>query len=381
MPHPFHKHSHPFQQRSSGAVMASDSSLNELTLCIPGLLGPKQASSGPDIFTGLSLTALETFLARAQALSCFDGSLESVLFDCFGMPDTDATRLPVAPLTYPLDSGEGSQRYCLRADPVLLQIDRDRLVMKGQAGLVITQTEADLLVGEINAHCSEGRWILSAPHPMRWYLHLKSKPQIQTHPLPHLTQQGIYDYMPYGADQTYWRSLFNEIQMLLHSSSVNAARTASGYEPINSLWFWGGGFENDIVAETGMGSSSWARVYSNEALTAAFAHRQHIKMAACPTSADECLAQLDAMNEAGQTLVVLDQLREAADCVDVEGYRAGLEWIEAAWFAPLLAALRDRRLGRITVIMGEAGQQFSLTPRRLTFNLRRRQTVGHYAND
>jgi hypothetical protein len=60
--------------------------------------------------------------------------------------------------------------------------------------------------------------------------------------------------------------------------------------------------------------------------------------------------------------VVLPQLREAAGCGDLERWRAQLTMLEHDWFAPLLAALRERSLAQLTLVVPESrhGRSYAL---------------------
>jgi hypothetical protein len=52
-----------------------------------------------------------------------------------------------------------------------------------------------------------------------------------------LAQSDILErFLPQGADLKHWQRLLTELQMLLHSHPVNAARAQRGAPPINSFW-------------------------------------------------------------------------------------------------------------------------------------------------
>ena len=52
-----------------------------------------------------------------------------------------------------------------------------------------------------------------------------------------LAQSDILErFLPQGADLKTWQTLLTELQMLLHSHPVNAARAQRGTPPINSFW-------------------------------------------------------------------------------------------------------------------------------------------------
>ena len=55
--------------------------------------------------------------------------------------------------------------------------------------------------------------------------------------------QGIRltDYLPMTDDCANWRRMWLKLQVELHDAPFNLARQAQGLEPLNALWFWGGG--------------------------------------------------------------------------------------------------------------------------------------------
>jgi len=68
--------------------------------------------------------------------------------------------------------------------------------------------------------------------------------------------RDIKHFLPTGNDATYWKSLFNEVQMLLHENSSVLKHSLSGF---NALWFWGNSQPAQISAwpKYIVGSTSW----------------------------------------------------------------------------------------------------------------------------
>jgi len=50
------------------------------------------------------------------------------------------------------------------------------------------------------------------------------------------------EHMPSGDEADGYRNLVSEVEMSLHDHEVNLRRQSEGLQPINCLWFWGGGF-------------------------------------------------------------------------------------------------------------------------------------------
>jgi len=63
--------------------------------------------------------------------------------------------------------------------------------------------------------------------------------------------------------------------------------------------------------------------------------------------------------EDGRHLVVLDVLRTPALLLDVDRYHERLAALEKNWFAPLLKALRQGRIGMLTLHVPDAAEAVS----------------------
>lgn len=315
-----------------------------LTLLVPGLTG----------FRGLSaprLPALEALLARADRSTRSVG-LERQLFDLFHVETADGSDLPVAAVTRVLDLGVIDKGWWLRADPVHLTPDRDRLILTGPDKLGLKPKEAEQLAAEIaESYRSEG-WTIKAPTPERWYLRPPRAPSITTTPLLDVEGRDIAPCLPRGPDGKAWHTVLNEIQILLHTSKVNETRERAGQLPVNSLWFWGGGSLPRLP------SQPWVSVRADDPVALSLARLAEVPSAVPPDSLATCLDECTG----GEQLIVLDAARAPARDGDASAWTASFEHFERDWFAPLLAALRANRVSVATLI-AETGAGFSLTSR------------------
>lgn len=326
--------------------------LLRLSLLVPGLTGiagggmPHEAARYP---------ALETLLARAQRrhLPGAEG-FEATLFRLLAAAIPETGDLPVAAVTRALDLGVIDRDWWLRADPVHLVPDRDRLVLTDASRLNITHDEASALIGEIAEIYKGEGWLFRAPHPDRWYAKPPRAPQITTTALAAVVGRDIHPYLPQGAEAKAWHTVLTEIQILLHSSKTNEARERAGKPAINSLWFWGGGGLPRID------DKPFAVVWSTEPISLGLARLTQTTCAPVPASFGEWHA---AARVGGSQLVVLDGGRAALDYSDPLEWREVMETLERDWFEPLLAALQQRRLAEVQIV-SEAGAVFALTPRR-----------------
>lgn len=324
----------------------------DLTLFVPGLFGPPAAPVRA-IAEGLSVPNLESLLSRSMPLAqrWRGDSLEGWLFRLFGFQEVADADWPVAALTYALDARERIDGWYLRADPVYLRVDINKLILFDGSAFAVTNEEAEGLAAEINAFYRSSDWRLEVPHPTRWYLRLGSAQRLRTHPISEAAAGGeLAALLPEGAEGARWRRRLNEVQMLLHRSAINQAREERGERPINSLWFWGGGRLPPAP------KPCWHRVWGRDSLSQALAHHVQTDYAERPAGAVTWLEQATP----GRHLVILEQGDTVCRRFDVEGWRAHIGALEQDWFAPLAAALQRRQVTSLTLLPGE-GLGFLMT--------------------
>jgi hypothetical protein len=287
-----------------------------LHLIIPQLLDPADAELPP---------ALAALLARGKALSAPPASLAEALCQAAGLADC-----PIAALSALDDGAEAAEAYWLRADPVYLHLNIDQLVLTDPRGLGLSPAEATALAASLNRHFAADGLELLPSAPDRWYLRLAQPPALTTTPLAQAIDRGIDRHLPRGEAARRWRGVMNEAQMLLHEHPVNQAREARGLPPVNSLWLWGGGHLRQH-------RSHLARFCADAPSVAALARACGLSSQRAPAG----LAELGPVEQ--ETLVVLNGLEK-------EVRTQGLADYERLWFAPLLRALQQGRVGGLDLI-------------------------------
>jgi hypothetical protein len=308
-------------------------------LLLPDLFWPER--DFPDIYRGLELPALERLLAkgrRDRAAAAETESAEAWLCQRFEVDKQGDW--PAAPYCLLADGGEPGQHHWLRADPVHLKLEGGRLVLAGSGVFSISQQEAESLADSLNAHFSGDGLVFYPLRPDRWYLRVERVPALETTALPEAAGRSIDALLPRGSDAPAWRAHLNEMQMLLHGHAVNDARESAGALPINSVWLWGGGsIANAVTAPCNT-------VWSGDPFASGLALAARIAAHPLPADAAELLR---AGASAGVNLILLDQLRAAAQYSDAHGWREALQQLERDWFAPLLEALRQERVGMLSL--------------------------------
>ncbi len=342
---------------------ADKNSSNSLSLLIPGLFGPPLATESAP-----ALPALETWLARSESQSAPTRSFESVLFSLFGAETPADADLPVAAVTRALDLGVIDNGWWLRADPVHLHPQRDRLILTDSRQLDLTPDEANRLVNEIMELYKPDGWLLKAARPGRWYLKPPRAPRITTTPLAEVVGRDIHPYLPRGTDGKAWHTILNEMQILLHTSKVNEERERHGKLPVNSLWFWGGGRLPKLKPVT------WNGLWSEEPLSLAFARLAQVPSHARPSDFEAWCRQAPP----GEHLLVLDELRQPLEYSDAEEWNAAIAAFEQRWFVPLFAAVRDGAIER-ALLLADNGRQYLLTRKLARRWWRWRRSLSDYA--
>jgi len=310
-----------------------------VTLLLPGIFAaPLEAGEDRSLTTSLPRT-LSTLLARADQAVAGASGFELRLFGLFGVAPPVDGDLPVAPVTRLADMGVIDREWWVRADPVYLEPGHDSLAL--HAGLDLTQSEADSLASELNTALVTDGWLLKAPRPDRWYLKPPRAARIRTTALSAAVGRDIHALLPDGAENRAWHTRLSELQILLHTSSVNAAREARGRQPANSVWFWGAGRLPQL------GTVAWTQVWSNEPLASGLARLAGLPAAPLPEDAQKWL---DQAGTASDCLLILDQLASLQLQGDVYGWQPALLGLDSDWIAPLMAAVHAGQLASLTVL-------------------------------
>jgi hypothetical protein len=344
----------------------------QCTLLIPRLFWPKESAEAAT--SGLRLPALASLLSHSRAERFDPISVEGWLCQAFQVERQQDW--PVAPLTLAIDGGEVADAYWLRADPVHLKVDRDRLLMIESALFDLDADDAQAFVSALDTHFADVGLSFHAPTPKRWYARLARVPMLVTHPASEVAGHDVQHFLPTGPDALEWHGIFNEAQMLLHGHSANAAREERGEPVVNSVWFWGGG------VQTAVHGRPYDRVWSDDALATALAVSADIPTMGRPVDATAWLEAPDSRAAPESShLLSFDELALAGAHDDGAAWRERIDALENRWLAPLHRALREGRLDRIALVVpAETGcWRFELARRDLLKFWRRAKPWTEYA--
>ena len=322
-------------------------------LLVPGLFSASAQARLP---------ALEMLLARGRSQAAPSQRLEGWLQQAF---ELEGQPLAAGALTLLGSGGDPGEARWGRADPVHLRLMRDRLILVQAAALEISRQEAEALCAALSAHFA-GALGFHAVDVRRWCVRLENELELG---------EVVAPLEMAGHEVTLARAgnaLVNEVQMLLHAHPVNEAREARGEPPLNSLWPWGAGRAPREAR------CRWQSISSADPLALGLARLAGVRHRGLPASAG---AWLDRVPEEGRHLVILDALRAPLALSNEAEYRAGTEVLENDWFAPLLGALREGRVGMVTLHVPDAaaGASFETIRGDLRRFWRRPKALERYA--
>lgn len=297
-----------------------------LTLCLPGLLLPRQALH--DTVFDFSAPAFSRLLGQGRLTRTPPATLHDWLAARWHLP-----ALPVAPLRLLGDGGNPGDHEWLCLDPVGFTIGRDGVRFAAKPLELDADEDAELRAAVAPLFAEFGE--LVGGEPGRWHLRLAGAADLIT--LPHVPGAGVDPMLPGGADGTRFRRLLAEVQTVLHAHPVNRRRDDAGRPTVGSLWPWGQGRQPAVAG------CPYAAIHATDPLLRGLA----LASGVAPATPPAVLADLSP--KASEVLVVLDDLAAPAQALDALAWREALAGIEQNWLAPLAAAIAAGRC-RLTLI-------------------------------
>ncbi len=301
-------------------------------LVVPDLFWPDQdtlSAADPG-----RLDALERLFARGRRAFGSATNLEAWLLQAWRASGGSAGYAFLA------DGGEPGEATWTRAAPCHLRVNRDRLVPVDATMFDVSRDEAEALAESLSRHFAHEGLVFYPMQPERWYVRGDLASDIDQLPLAVASGKPVAVRPSAGSGLVRWHALANELQMLLHQHPVNEAREARGELPLNALWLWGSGRFVPPPA------TPFRRVRADEPLAAGLARASGGVALPLPATAERWLR---AAADEGVELVVLDPLNAPASYGDAAAWRERLLALERDWFAPLLTALKEGRIGMLTV--------------------------------
>jgi hypothetical protein len=329
----------------------------ELHLLLPFALPPAAAATA---LHGVQSAALERLVSRATLVERVIGEdFQRTLpherwiarrFDAVSPADSRyADDAPLAPFMLLADGGDPGERTWACIEPVHVRIAHDHLVLIDPATLGVRTEEARALLEVARPVIEELGVALQTPTPLRWYISGDAFGALAGASPLRATGRNIEIWLPHeagsGQRSRPWMKLQNEVQMAWFEHPLNAEREARGLPPINSIWLHGQGAMRPVTG-------TFTHVMSDAAATRGLA----IASGVAPSMPPESFAALMQGFTEGSTLVELDPFSAPFIEQDWARWNDALKALEAAWFAPALAALSDGSLGKLGLTLcGDTG--------------------------
>ena len=311
----------------------------QCTLHIPHLIPPREL--GAALWRTVDAPQLKTALARAAFTTTAAAADDALLCRTFGIAQQQDW--PLAPL---LARGENlvvDSGYWLCATPVHLETRRNALVLTDPAALEITLEESAAFAAMLAGHLREEQVTLHAPRPNRWFLRCDTPPAMTTTSLNAVSGRDVRTFLPQGPDSARWHRILTEIQMLLHAHPANDAREARGAVPVNSVWLWAGG---TLPAPA---PAPFDTVWSDDAAVRALARHCGCRVESCPE-----LLTPETLTD-NSHLFSFEVLAPLIRRGDAQAWSNAVTALNRAWFMPLIAALKARRLRALTLLSADHG--------------------------
>lgn len=311
--------------------------MRRISLYIPGLTGPAVPLTDNDV---PPLPALSQIMGRARRRRQGVDALRQ-LCGLLGLKTSPIRDVPVAAVTRLIDAEDHPDGIWMRADPVHISADRDRLLLIDASLFKLSQHDALALATEVQQVLDLEGWRLEVPFPDRWYISLDEDPGVTTSDPRRAGGQDVNRHLPRGAGAKVMHRLLNEVQMQLHDADINREREDRGELTINSIWFWGVGELPDVLPRL------WSTVYSDDVFTRGLAMLSMTPYQPVPPAAT---AVLPVLNEQSEALVCLEGCRVPAQYGDLPRWHEVLADLEQHWFEPLLRAVQDNTVQELNVI-------------------------------
>lgn len=319
--------------------------MSHFEILLPFSLPPEQLA--PELLRELQLPALATLLARAKPgvsreFDPFSRTLPHEAWLSKRLLQTDGLHAESSP---PLATARmkslgltADQGIWFILQPVHVLIAQDHFLLTDLRRLPLSEPEARALYDAALPTFELAGKTLRYGNATTWFVRADDWKDLRTATPDAACGHHIDRWMPQGESARAWRKLQNEVQMEWYEHPVNQARAEQRQTPVNSLWLWG-------AADASQPHGELAYAHSGAASPTA-------GIAADGEDLSSLLSKLPHPH-----LLVLDELSEAALAEDWRAWLERMRALELAWFAPLLAAIRNGQLTQIKLIVGSSEQQ------------------------
>lgn len=335
--------------------------MRNLVIYFPDIFKPLQFKNEMARIDLPALPALSRLISHAHRSQFNAPNCIETLFKLFAIDVPQHQNYPVAALTYLAEVGDPGDDWCIRIDPVHLQIDRDHLILVDNYMLKIKDKEAYELIASINHEYQDDAFTIEPGSAGHWFIRTETDPCVRTHSINDVIGKNIEPYLMSGERRQYWQSIMNEIQMLLHNHKVNEKRTREGLLPVNSVWLWGEGRLTDFRNRNDAGL--WQQVYTSNNMCTGLAKITGLPVHSVPSGFADWIEMNATLgnDDEGRTLVMLGDIYACLRYRDFEQWQFLLQEFEDKWAVPITHALKRGDLDSLEIYDGN-GRCYRVTP-------------------
>lgn len=315
--------------------------MKQLTLVLPFALTPPEFAK--DLASALEAPALSMLLARnkehAPVVADSDHRMlphETWLAQQLGADAAGAAvpgRSPFAPAIMRSLDMTPQEGYWYVVQPVDVQLARTHLTMADPRALQLDEADSRALFELAKPYFDEAGNMLLYGNENLWFMRADDWSDLRTASPDAAVGGNLSDWMPEGEQQRAFRLLQNEVQMLWYNNPVNEARQQRGLPQVNSFWMWGGApaaVRGPAPALAASNCEPWLTALAQPALR--------------NPDVEQVLAQSES------TAVVLGDLIASGRAGEWSPWLMDLQRLEQQWFAPLLEAVRQGRIGSLELV-------------------------------
>jgi hypothetical protein len=325
-----------------------------ISLVLPFALPAPEFAS--DLVRALEAPALAALLSRStgHSLRALEGAArvlphELWIARALGLADGVAPGLATSAMRgYGLDPEDGTWFI---VNPAHIQIASSHLMMGDTRQLGLGETDARALFDSARACCEEAGYTLLYGAPDTWFLRADEWDGIRTSSPDAAVGMNLTDWMPSGSPSRAFRKLQNEVQVSWYTHPVNAARESRGQAAINSIWPWAGAsiaseHAQRLIAKAGGKAVTPPAVstYATPGWLTALADQRL-------DSLDDIVGKLAGGKDEHGRLFACGTVAAAAIAADWHAWLQEMHALEAALFAPLLAALKQGRIRQLRLVL------------------------------
>jgi hypothetical protein len=199
-------------------------------------------------FEPVATPGLDAMVARSATEARDDGEIDSphppherALARALGWPVADDAPLPWAARAARADGIEVGTHAWALVTPVHWRVGSDAVHLADPRELGLTDADSRALFDAVRPLFETEGITLTWGAATRWYASHASFEGLATASLDRVIGRSVDAWLPAQREARLVRRLQNEVQMLLHTHPLNAAREATGALPVNSFWLSGCG--------------------------------------------------------------------------------------------------------------------------------------------